>query len=286
VNQDKKLLDEIQSLLPIDNNDDLEILKNNHSICEITERTQKSVNDILSEDLQIQENVNRLSKPLLIIGTSNIIIASLLAMGHIFLSPAILISGLIIYYQVNKILTKFKEWELEIGNAIDKINSEKHLMQERRREISELIQQLNDLQKLLNHIEFKYKAAKIAGKLVSFVDIIFDTVKDFNMDIHNLNIIIRSINIIVKSLVSTTFNTDDIVNKFHENITKQYSNIFTLQLDTVAEVKFERPLLDKSFLELGLNFDFLLILYSKIRQLPQFLETGNMLLVKFLKTSK
>jgi hypothetical protein len=281
VNQDETSLEEIQDVLPIDNDDDddLEILKNNYSIGDIT---QKCVNDILSQDLQIQENVNRLSKPLLIIGTSNIIIASLLAMGHIILSPAILISGLIIYYQANKFLTKFQEWESEIGNAIEKINSEKHLMQERRKDISELIRQLNDLQKFLNNFEFKYKAAKVAGQIVNGVNIAFGIMKLFNKDINNFKPIIR----IVKFLISKTLNPDDIANNLRENVTKQYSNIFALQLDTIAEVKYERQVLYKSSLELGLNFDVLLSLYSKIGQLPEVLENVNMLFIKFLRKSQ
>ncbi|TVP63620.1 MAG: hypothetical protein EA343_07875 [Nodularia sp. (in: Bacteria)] len=281
-NQEQKSLEEIQELSPIDPNDNLEILKNHHSIGDIADIAQKIVNNILSEDLEIQENVNRLSKWLPIIGSYNIIIASFMVMGNIILSPVILISGLIIYYQVNKDLTKFKEWESEMGTAIAKINLEKGLMQERRKEISELIRQLNDFKKFLNNFESKYKAAKVAGQVVSGVDIAFRIINIFNKDINNFKPIIR----IVKLLISKTLNPDNIANNLRENITKQYNNIFVLQLDKIAEVKFERQLLYKSSLELGLKFDILLTVSSTIRQLPQVLEKKNMLFLKLLRKSQ
>ncbi|WP_414528376.1 hypothetical protein [Nodularia chucula] len=267
-NKEQKYLEEIQEL-SLDKNDNLEILKNNHNIGDIADITQKIVNNILSEDLEIQENLNRLSKWLPIIGGSNIIIASLMVIDNIILSPVILISGLIIYYQVNKALIKFKGWESETRTAIEKINLEKGLMQERRKEISELIRQLNDLNKILNNFESKYKAAKIAGQVVNGVDIAFRIINLFAQDnkhINNSKPIIR----IVKFLISKTLHPDNIANNFRENITKQYSDIFVLQLDKISEVKFERQLLCKSSLELGLNFDILLTtVYSKIGQLYQ-----------------
>jgi hypothetical protein len=53
----------------------------------------------------------------------------MLALGNIMFSPAILISGLMLFYEVNKIAIKVKEYKLEISSAIDKINDVKDMMQ-------------------------------------------------------------------------------------------------------------------------------------------------------------
>jgi hypothetical protein len=126
-NKNRQKLEEIQQLIINEVNSD----QNNSLI--IKNDLLVLADNLLPHDLEIQqsfkERLTWLNKHLLIISAGNTIIACMLALGNIMFSPAILISGLMLFYEVNKIAIKVKEYKLEISSAIDKINDVKDMMQ-------------------------------------------------------------------------------------------------------------------------------------------------------------
>lgn len=140
-NKNRQKLEEIQQLIINEVNSD----QNNSLI--IKNDLLVLADNLLPHDLEIQqsfkERLTWLNKHLLIISAGNTIIAFMLALGNIMFSPAILISGLMLYYEVNKIAIKVKEYELQISNAINKINDAKDLIQKERLIINEKRQKIS-----------------------------------------------------------------------------------------------------------------------------------------------
>ncbi|MBO1056431.1 MAG: hypothetical protein HEQ27_07845 [Dolichospermum sp. JUN01] len=269
-NKNRQKLEEIQQLIisEINSNQNNSLIINNDLLI--------LADDLLPHDLQIQqsfkERLTWLNKHLLIISAGNTIIAFMLALGNIIFSAAILICGLMLYYEINKIAIKVKEYELEISSAIDKINDTKDMMQteknvinEKRQKITQSIQQLNKF-KIVNPV----------------VDIASSLAIMFNNDVL-IKVFLKFITPRIKDILLKTLNIDEdsILKNVGENLEEQYSN-----LKDITEYNFDRKLLYPYPVDNSFNLDFLLSVSSKVINLIQLLENKTMLLSNTLEKLK
>ncbi|TAE60770.1 MAG: hypothetical protein EAZ76_00990 [Nostocales cyanobacterium] len=261
-NKNQQKLEEIKQLIINEINSD----QNNSPI--IKNDVLMVADNLLPHDLEIQqtfkERLNWVNKHLLIISAGNTMIAFMLALGNIMFSPAMLIGGLTLHYEVNKIAIKVKEYELEISNAIDTINHAKDLIQkerfiinEKRQKITQSIQQLN-----------KFKIVNPVVDGLSFLAITFSN------DVL-IKVFLKVITPKLKDILLKTLNIDEnsIIDNVRENLEEQYSN-----LKDITEYKFDRKLLYPYPVDNSLNLNFLLSVSSKVINLIQLLENKTMLL--------
>ncbi|MTJ10342.1 hypothetical protein [Anabaena sp. UHCC 0204] len=252
----------------------------------------------ISQDLAIQNSFNDifnwLSKRLLIISGGNILIASLLAMGNIIVSPAILIAGLALSYEVKKALTKVQEYELEINTSIYKINSAQQLIQEqrqkiqekrdeikqKRQKISEATQQLNYINDEINKLEVRKQASQMTEGLANFTSFLLSIFPEYSR--------YKSIIPLVKTIVLKFLSSDkqSMLNNVIENLQEGDINLTIVGLDAVIEVNFDRNLLYSYPVDIAFNLDFLLSVSSKVINLIQLLENKTMLLFHTLEEFK
>ncbi|MBD2496456.1 hypothetical protein [Nostoc sp. FACHB-280] len=176
VEETKNILIEISSYLNKNNISDV-----CYAVNQLVNPLKSPVKNLLSQDIFIQKatitTMNWLSQRSLGIRAGGIIIGSLLALGNITVSPAVLMGGILLSRELGKSFVKVSEYEAEVNTAITQINTLKQQIREVKQKIDDSMRDLQAENESISSVLSNYNQQITNYSLENRIEIIVNIVK-------------------------------------------------------------------------------------------------------------
>ncbi|MBD2505240.1 hypothetical protein [Anabaena azotica] len=220
-----------------------------------------ALQNLSSQYLDIQKigntTINSLRKYSISIHTGGIIIGTLLSLGNIAVSPAVIIAGFFLNRQLGKAFIKVKEYESEVDSAIFQINSARQLVKNVQQKISDSIINLQSYNELITQLVldynqqiYNYQKAENIQKLVNMADQGATALQPFCSP--QIGATAKFITTILKMIPLASLFKLPTLNliKISSFTQKRYERLFLVGLEEITKIKLERELLDLNSLSL------------------------------------
>ncbi|MBD2456131.1 hypothetical protein H6G80_18875 [Nostoc sp. FACHB-87] len=263
VEETKNILIEISSYLNKNNISDV-----CYAVNQLVNPLKSPVKNLISQDLFIQKatitTMNWLSQRSLGIRAGGIIIGSLLALGNITVSPAVLIGGILLSRELGKSFVKVSEYETEVNTAITQINTLKQQIREVQQKIDDSMRNLQAENEKYNQQITNYNIQETIENIANLATLVVTGVQ--LIDRTGLSGNINSVIPLLKRGALGIFkkNTDLSINGISSLNQEECERFFLIGIEEITNIKLEREAcnLDLSKPQITVNKNLLHYLLS------------------------
>ncbi|WP_427157560.1 hypothetical protein ACQFX9_18560 [Aliinostoc sp. HNIBRCY26] len=173
IQQCKDTFDEIKQYI-VDDANSVDTLKKCYGATHLANPLKLEFKDLLDQNISLKQadktTSNHLRKYSMMVLTGSMIILCLLTFANITVSPAVLITSVILNRLQNKAFRQVSEYESDVKNVITKIDAVKDLMIQIRQEIDESVDSLKSLNDSINDFKSTVQISNTTNQVTNAAD--------------------------------------------------------------------------------------------------------------------